>query len=300
MDNISYCYDLEELLLFYLEMKGVLICDRFDFLLKLILFKDQVGYKESLFSYYYWFCEIDDMVCYFWVVQVFLGFIFRELKGYVDELMVYGKLIFVIYYDGDKFVMFDVELLCVFSGQCELYNKLMENGIEVYVISVVYEELVWMVVVDFRYGYNVKLENVIGVIILLKNCKIGELIIVCKQIVEGKYDFKVNFDLEVIFYLWILVIWMVGKQVVIFIYIDCWKWLILVVGDILDSDGYMLFNGIVENGVYLWVNCKVKYMEQINGMIKQYFVVQVKVGLLVMVDRNWVIVILEQIQQVKW
>ena len=31
------------------------------------------------------------MVCYPWVAQVFSGFTLRELKGYVDELMAYGK-----------------------------------------------------------------------------------------------------------------------------------------------------------------------------------------------------------------
>ncbi|EQC2132361.1 phosphorylcholine phosphatase, partial [Pseudomonas aeruginosa] len=74
MDNTSYRYDLEESLLPYLEMKGVLTRDRLDPSLKLIPFKDQAGHKESLFSYYYRLCEIDDMVCYPWVAQVFSGF----------------------------------------------------------------------------------------------------------------------------------------------------------------------------------------------------------------------------------
>ncbi|MHC3967568.1 phosphorylcholine phosphatase, partial [Pseudomonas aeruginosa] len=141
----SYRYDLEESLLPYLEMKGVLTRDRLDPSLKLIPFKDQAGHKESLFSYYYRLCEIDDMVCYPWVAQVFSGFTLRELKGYVDELMAYGKPIPATYYDGDKLATLDVEPPRVFSGQRELYNKLMENGIEVYVISAAHEELVRMV-----------------------------------------------------------------------------------------------------------------------------------------------------------
>lgn len=145
MDNTSYRYDLEESLLPYLEMKGVLTRDRLDPSLKLIPFKDQAGHKESLFSYYYRLCEIDDMVCYPWVAQVFSGFTLRELKGYVDELMAYGKPIPATYYDGDKLATLDVEPPRVFSGQRELYNKLMENGIEVYVISAAHEELVRMV-----------------------------------------------------------------------------------------------------------------------------------------------------------
>ncbi len=43
MDNTSYRYDLEESLLPYLEMKGVLTRDRLDPSLKLIPFKDQAG-----------------------------------------------------------------------------------------------------------------------------------------------------------------------------------------------------------------------------------------------------------------
>lgn len=81
MDNTSYRYDLEESLLPYLEMKGVLTRDRLDPSLKLIPFKDQAGHKESLFSYYYRLCEIDDMVCYPWVAQVFSGFTLRGTEG---------------------------------------------------------------------------------------------------------------------------------------------------------------------------------------------------------------------------
>ncbi|MGV8222495.1 hypothetical protein ACV34T_32355, partial [Pseudomonas aeruginosa] len=62
-------------------------------------------------------------------------------------------------------------------------------------------------------------------------------------------------------------------------YIDRWKRPILVAGDTPDSDGYMLFNGTAENGVHLWVNRKAKYMEQINGMIKQHSAAQAGLGL---------------------
>lgn len=224
MDNTSYRYDLEESLLPYLEMKGVLTRDRLDPSLKLIPFKDQAGHKESLFSYYYRLCEIDDMVCYPWVAQVFSGFTLRELKGYVDELMAYGKPIPATYYDGDKLATLDVEPPRVFSGQRELYNKLMENGIEVYVISAAHEELVRMVAADPRYGYNAKPENVIGVTTLLKNRKTGELTTARKQIAEGKYDPKANLDLEVTPYLWTPATWMAGKQAAILTYIDRWKY----------------------------------------------------------------------------
>lgn len=68
-------------------MKGVLNREKLDPSLKLIPFKDTSEFKENLNSCYYRLCEIDDLVCYPWVAQVFSGFTLHELKGYVDELM---------------------------------------------------------------------------------------------------------------------------------------------------------------------------------------------------------------------
>ncbi|MCK9152643.1 hypothetical protein MXE27_11835, partial [Methanobacterium alcaliphilum] len=73
------------------------------------------------------------------------------------------------------------------TGQAELYNKLMENGIEVYVISAASEELVRMVASDPKYGYNVKPQNVIGVSLLLKDRANGQLTTARKQIAAGHY-----------------------------------------------------------------------------------------------------------------
>ena len=152
MDNTSYRYDLEESLLPFLEMKGVLTRDRMDPSLKIIPFKDINGHMESLNSYYYRLCEIDDKVCYPWVAQIFSGFTLRELKGYVDELMAYGKPVPSTYYEGDTVKDIEIQPPKIYSGMVELYNLLMENGIEVYVISAAHEELVRMVASDPKYG----------------------------------------------------------------------------------------------------------------------------------------------------
>ena len=58
MDNTSYRYDLEESLLPFLEMKGILNREKLDPSLKLIPFKDTPEFKENLNSYYYRLCEI--------------------------------------------------------------------------------------------------------------------------------------------------------------------------------------------------------------------------------------------------
>jgi hypothetical protein len=101
MDNTSYRYDLEESLLPFMENKGLLTRDKLDPSLKLMPFKDTAEHKESLFSYYR-LCEVDDMVCYPWVAQVFSGFTLKELKQQVDELMASGKPIPSTYYEGDR------------------------------------------------------------------------------------------------------------------------------------------------------------------------------------------------------
>ncbi|MDE1168442.1 MAG: haloacid dehalogenase-like hydrolase [Pseudomonas sp.] len=298
MDNTSYRYDLEESLLPFLENKGVLTREKLDPSLKLIPFKDTADHKESLFSYYYRLCEIDDMVCYPWVAQVFSGFTLKQLKGYVDELMASGKPVPSTYYEGDVVKTINVEPPKVFTGQAELFNKLMENGIEVYVMTAASEELVRMVAADPKYGYNVKPQNVIGVTTLLKDPKTGALTTARKQIAEGKYDEKANLGMELTPYLWTPATWMAGKQAAILTYIDQWKKPVIVGGDTPSSDGYMLFHSVdvAKGGVHLWVNRKAKYMDQLNGMIKNNAEAQAKEGLPVTADKNWVIVKPEEIQ----
>ncbi|PQP04764.1 MULTISPECIES: phosphorylcholine phosphatase [Pseudomonas] len=298
MDNTSYRYDLEESLLPFMENKGLITRESLDPSLKLMPFKDTADHKESLFSYYYRLCEIDDMVCYPWVAQVFSGFTLQELKANVDELMASGKPVPSTYYDGDVVKTIDVNPPKIFTGQKELYNKLMENGIEVYVMTAASEELVRMVAADPKYGYNVKPQNVIGVTTLLKDRKTGELTTARKQITAGKYDEKANLGLELTPYLWTPATWMSGKQAAILTYIDEWKKPVLVGGDTPTSDGYMLFHSVdvSKGGIHLWVNRKDKYMTQINGMMAKNAAAQAKEGLAVTADKNWVIVKPEEIQ----
>lgn len=298
MDNTSYRYDLEESLLPFMENKGLITRETLDPSLKLMPFKDTAEHKESLFSYYYRLCEVDDMVCYPWVAQVFSGFTLKELKGYVDELMASGKPVPTTYYDGDKVVNYNVNPPKIFTGQVELYNKLMENGIEVYVMTAASEELVRMVAADPKYGYNLKPQNIIGVTTLLKDRKTGELTTARKQITNGKYDEKANLSLEYTPYLWTPATWMAGKHAAILTYIDEWKKPVLVAGDTPRSDGYMLFHdvNVAKGGIHLWVNRKDKYMDQINGMMAKHAAAQAKEGLPVTADKNWVIVKPEDIQ----
>ncbi|OLN92834.1 hypothetical protein CCHL11_06724 [Colletotrichum chlorophyti] len=292
MDNTSYRFDLEESLLPYLESKGVITRDTMDQTLKLVPFKDSANHTESLYSYYLRLCDIDDAVCYPWAAEIFSGIPLVELKGYVDELMSLNHTIPVTYFDDGVITHDEVSPPKIFTGQVELYNKLMANGIEVYVVSASAEELVRMVAADPKYGYNVKPENVIGVTMLMKNLTSGELTTSRKQIEEGTYDEKANLELVITPYLWTPATWKQGKWAAILTYIDQWKKPILVGGDTPASDGPMIFHGVdvSKGGIHLWINRKDSVFEQINGMIEEYSADQKKEGLPVTADKNWVIV----------
>ncbi|KAL2205166.1 phosphorylcholine phosphatase [Sarocladium strictum] len=299
MDNTAYRFDLEESLLPWLENRGILTREHLDPSLKLIPFKDSETYNETLFSYYYRLCEIDDVVCYAWVAQVFSGFTLRDLKGYVDELMTLNGTIASTYYDGDEIVDIEVSRPQPFRGQQELFNRLMEHGIEVYVMTAALEELVRMVASDPKYGYNVPAENVIGVTLLLKNeSSPSDQTTARKQIADGDYDEQANLDLWLTPYLWTPATWMAGKHAAILTYIDQWKKPVLVGGDTPDSDGYMLFHDVdvSKGGVRVWVNRNEKYEKEINHMIEENTKAQKELGLEVTADKNWVFVNPDDIQ----
>lgn len=298
MDNTAYQHDLEESLLPFLEARGIITRETLDPSLHLIPFKDSEDYKETLFSYYYRLCDIDDLICYPWVAQVFSGFTLGQLKTYVDELMAYNGTINSTYYDGDDITPIDISRPQPFRGQQELFNRLMENGIDVYVMTAASEELVRMVAADPRYGYNVPAENVIGVTMLLANASDPSSPTTArKQIEDGTYDEQANLDLELTPYLWTPATWMAGKHAGILTYIDQWKKPILVAGDTPDSDGYMLFHDVdvAKGGVRVWVNRRDSYFEELQGMIEDNSARQEELGLEVTADKNWVYVKPEEI-----
>lgn len=298
MDNTSYRYDLTESLLPFLENRGVLTRDNLDPSLKLIPFNDTAEYTETLFSYYYRLCDIDDKVCYPWIAQAFSGLTLSSLKGYVDELMDYNQPINSTYLDEGVVTPISVNPPEIYQGQVELYNELMRNNITVYVITAASEELVRMVASDPKYGYNVPPENVIGVATLLKNATSGALTNSRLQIENGEYDEQANLDLLYTPTLWSPLTWYSGKWAAILEYIDQWKKPVLVAGDTPTSDGYMLFHGVDvgKGGVHLWVNRRESYFEDLQEMISENAAAQAENGLQVTADKNWVVVTPPDIQ----
>lgn len=297
MDNTSYRFDLEESLIPWLDNKGVLTRESLDPSLKPIPFKDNATHTESLYSYYLRLCDMDELLCYPWAAQVFAGLTLRELKGHVDDLMAHNGTVPVTYYEDDEVVSDAVSPPRVFRGQIELYNRLMANGIAVYVISAASEELVRMVASDPRYGYNVPAENVIGVTTFLRNTTTGDLTAARRQIEEGEYDEEANLDLVYTPYLFTPATWMAGKFAAILTYIDNWRMPVLVGGDTPNSDGPMQFHGadVSKGGVHLWVNRSASAWEEISEMIEDFAGQQADLGLEVTADKNWVVVLPEEI-----
>jgi phosphorylcholine phosphatase len=291
--RFSYRYDLEESLLPFLENRGILTRENLDPSLNLIPFKDTEEFTESLYSYYIRLCEIDSLLCYPWVAQVWSGLTLADLKGYVDELMALNETLPVKYWDGDEVVEEEVNPPQIFTGQVELYNTLMANGIEVYVMTAASEELVRFVAADPKYGYNVKPENVIGVTTYLKNATSGDLTNSRIQIEDGEYDQEANLELVFGPYLYTPATWFSGKYAAILTYISEWKRPVLVGGDSIGSDTYMLFHGVDvdKGGVHLWVNRSATAYESLQGLIANNSAEQAENGLEVTADKNWVVVL---------
>ncbi|MFI7008380.1 haloacid dehalogenase-like hydrolase [Streptomyces sp. NPDC050145] len=286
-DNTSYRNDLEESLLPFLEMKGVLTRDTMDPTLKIVPFKDTATHKETLTEYYARLCDIDDQVSYPWAAQIFSGFTLKQLKGYVDELLAYeGPLP-----DGVKPPQLS-------TGMRELYRSLSRHGIRVYVVSAASEDLVRMVLADPKYGYGVRPENVLGVSALLKDRRTGEVTSSRKEIAAGTFDPAKLADRELTSTLWAPATWYEGKPAAISTYVDPWQKPILAAGDTPKSDGPMLFRStdVEHGGVRVWVNRKDKYMKEIDAMKAAGAQRQKELGQKVTADKRWLTVTPDQIR----
>lgn len=295
-DQTSYQWDLEESIFAYLETKKIITRNKLDPTLILIPFLDTPQYNETLFSYYYRICsEIDDTVCYTWIAQVFSGLTLKRIKTHVDEMLQSNTgnttIKTVLTTSNGNAINRDeyhVPIPNCYRAQQELYNRLMANGIEVYVITAAHKEIVRMVLSDPKYGYNVKPENIIGINTLLKNGT--QKTTARKQIQDGTYNEEQNLKLTVTSYLWSPQTMFVGKYSAILHYIDQWKMPILVAGDTPISDGYMLFHAYNkrQGTIRLWVNRKDSYLTLIKQMRKEYVQDQRAAQVMVTANRNWI------------
>ncbi|MEI5100168.1 HAD family hydrolase [Streptomyces sp. PmtG] len=294
-DNTTYRHDLEEALLPFLEMKGVVTRASMAPSLKVIPFKDTATHKESLYSYYNRLCEVDDQVCYPWAAQIFSGFTLKRLKGYVDELLAYDEPIPATYYENGEVKRTEVARPEFSPGMRELYGALRRHGIEVYVVSAASEDLVRMVLADPKYGYGVKPQNVIGVGLQLKDPRTGRVTSARKEIAEGRFGPEDRARLaryELTPNLWAPLTWYQGKPAAISTYIDAWRKPVLVAGDTPVSDGPMLFHSadVARGGVRVWVNRKDSYLKQLDEMKRKNAARQRELGQPVTADKRWLTV----------
>lgn len=297
-DNTTYHHDLLGALLAFMEMRGVLTRDTMHSALALIPFRDSASRRESLTSYYLRLGEIDDQVGYPWASQIFAGFTLRELKHELDAMLAQGEPIAAWHYVGDQVQELAIDVPRMQRGQQALFRALMDNGIEVYMVSAASEEIVRMVVSDPQYGYHVKPQNVIGVSLLLRDRKAGTVTTARKLIAENRYDPQLLLDHEMTTALWAPLTWYEGKQAAIHTYIHPWKKPILVAGDTPVSDGPMFLRGPDPDrgGMRLFIARKDSDRDHIAQLQSDHAADQHAHGHPVTADRNWVIVTPEQIR----
>ena len=297
-DNTTYHHDLLGALLAFMEMRGVLTRETMAPSLVLIPFRDTPSQFESLNSYYHRLGEIDDQVGYPWATQIFAGFTLRELKRHLDEMLSSGAPIPAWHYAGDTVQEQAIEVPRMQRGQQELFKVLMENGIEVYIVSAASEEIVRMVVSDPHYGYHVKPQNVIGVSLLLRDRTAGTVTTARKEIAENRYDPEQLLDHELTTALWAPLTWYEGKQAAIHTYIHPWKKPILVAGDTPVSDGPMFLRGPDPDrgGVRLFVARQDSYRDHIQALQDEHATHQTEHAHPVTANRNWIIVTPDEIR----
>jgi hypothetical protein len=296
-DNTSYHHDLVGALLPFMEARGVLTRDTMHPSLKIIPFKDSATHRESLHSYYFRLGEIDDQIGYPWASQIFAGFTLRELKRQLNDMLTSGAPIRAEVFEGDVVRTLVVEPPRLQRGQQELYNTLMQHGIEVFVVSAAAEELVRMVLADPIYGYNVKPENVIGVSLLLKDRATGMVTTARKLITQKQYVPDDLWDMELTHTLWAPMPWYEGKQAAIHTYIHPWKKPVLVAGDTPDSDGPMFFRApdVDLGSMRIFVARKQTYHDKIHALQEHHAAAQLEQGFAVTANRNWIIVTPDEI-----
>lgn len=301
MDQTTYRYDLLDPFLAYMDMKGLLNRDTMDPHCKLIPFKDSPqfeGGKENMTSYYWRLCEMHDLISYPWASQIFAGFTLKELKKHLDDMLAMEEpVIKRQVWDGDKVVTVELPIPKMFRGMQELYAMLRENGIEVYIMTAAHEEIVRMIASDPKYGYNIKPENVIGVTVLLKDPKTGELTNARMQVRDGNYDPAKNMDKVTTAFLTNPMTWFEGKQGSSIGYIDQFRTPIMSGGDSIESDTYMLESvDVAKGGVKIWINrkpgdvMKDKRAKKTWAHAQKSAAHQKELGLPVTADKNWIFI----------
>jgi hypothetical protein len=178
----------------------------------------------------------------------------------------------------------------------ELVRRLTEAGIKVYVVTAASEDLSRMVACDPKYGLGVKPENVVGVILWLRDPLTGELTTTRREIRRtGGFptrtqDIARRGTMLVTPYLAEPASWYVGKMAAIQSTIDPVRRPFLVAGDS-PSDWWMLFYADGgHGGVRVWIDRKIGYTEALAKARRARAAAEAADGLPAQADSDWVIV----------
>lgn len=289
-DNTIWYHDLEETLLSYLENKKILTRDSLERSLEIIPFHPE----DTLLSYGFRLYELDHKIGYPWFAKVFSGFTLNQLKTHVDALfalnggVVPGKL-----WENGRLVDYLPQAPRIYPAQKELINLLMENNIEVYVITAAFEELTRMVVSDPAFGLNIKPENVIGVSCLLKDRKTGDMTTARRQMLKGHFWDKTfsketHYAMEVTPHMWVQDCFYGGKLAALKEFIHPVKKPVLVAGDS-PSDHSLLFSSdYAKGGLKLWINHKEKEWDATQNAYHCRAAQEKELGVEAAADKNWI------------
>lgn len=291
-DNTIWYQDLEETLLAFLENKKVITRQTLDPSLEIIPFHPD----DTLVSYGYRLYDLDHDVGYPWLARAFSGHSLSSLKRYVDELFALdGQVIPCQYWKNDKLCEYRPRAPRIYPAQRDLINFLMENGIEVYIITAALEELVRMVVSDPKYGINIKPENVIGLTTLLTDPQTHELTTARKQIENGVFwddifSKEQHYAMEITSHMCGPQTFYEGKVAALKAYIHPIKKPILAAGDSL-SDHCMLFSSDpAKDGLKLWINHRKEDWEITQKESQKRAAQEKELGVEISGDKNWIMV----------
>jgi len=275
-----------------LENKKILTKESIDPSIHIIPFHED----DTLISYGFRLYEIDQKIGYPWFAKVFSGFTLKQLKVHVDDLFsLCGSVIPCKYWKNNKLVDYFPQSPRIYPAQKELINLLMQNGIEVYIITAAFEELTRMVVSDPGYGLNIKPENVIGLSCLLKNKKTNEITTARQHILKGHFwdtafPKESHYAMEITPHLWGPDTLYAGKLTALKEYIHPLKKPILVAGDSASDHCLLLSSDYAKGGLKIWVNRNEKDWTITQKAYQKRAVQEKELDFEITADKNWIMV----------
>jgi len=296
-DHTIWNGNINEALLAYMESNKKISLKKIKKNFRIIPFNK----NEGLYSYYLRLCDIDPKIGAQWCAQVFADHSLKTIKPMVDKLFELTKPISVKLFQGNKLIEGSVMPPAMYPAQKELINSLMQNGIDVFIVTSSLEEIVRMVVSDSKYGLRIPPERVIGVNVVLKAKDQNMLTTSRRQIGMGQffnkeYDGEMHNEMRLTNYLYTPATWYGGKVASILEYIHPIKKPVMAAGHSL-NDQFMLFHvNDLKYTLRLWVDHDKNQTEKIKSIIADYAEEQKMMELPITADKGWLYVSPDKLQ----